>query len=201
MNFRGIDGDGAGDGGEPKTAVGEAAGGGLGAKGALGGGQSIALVVTAAGDKWRGGGGGVVEVAFAQAHQAGVGAKPQKAFPVLDDVINTISHQAVGGGVMGPFSVAQANQTIALRADPKGVVRVGAERGDGIAGETIGLTEDSEPAVAHPVQAAEFGADPEIAGAVFGDGVNDVGGEAVGGGEELPLVVLQAGEAGGGPDP
>ena len=77
-------------------------------------------------------------------------------------------------------------------AGPQHAVAIAEQRANVVARHAVGLAKPVEMAVVHPVQAAAFGADPEIALRIFRQSAHEIGREAVLHCEELPLPPVPA---------
>ena len=129
---------------------------------------------------------------FRNPHQSQVGANPQIARVVFDDVTDAVAGEAVRGGVARPFSILQPRQAVAGGADPQNAVRFRVKAGNVIAGQTAVVGSiGSEFSVLEKIQAAVFRADPKISAGVFRDGADDVFRKAVARREQFPVLAVE----------
>ena len=158
--------------------------------------QSVGLHKGPAGKRIGLSGGKIVQHVFLNPHQAHVGAEPQIAHPIFEQVTNEIAGQAIVSRILGPFSVLKPRQPVPARADPQNAVQIRVEAGNVVARQAFfrHLNGNKFP-ILETIQALVSGPDPKVSIGGFGDGTDDIARQAVGGRETFPFLAIPARQA------
>src|SRR5205814_8964003 len=108
-------------------------------------------------------------------HQAAIGANPEIAIGVLNQVTDAVAEQTLLGCIAGPFALVIAAQAAAWGANPQHSIRIDVERGDIFAGQSVLLVESSELSLTETIQTSAGCSDPEIALSILGDSAHIIG--------------------------